>query len=141
MDEQQSLPNFSNKKRRADWLASLPLAHQHELEKTLSRTLQVLNQAVIPPHQRFISLETIAEPLANILESVKQQILSSHFPSSEKYKHHMRDICTLLQYFAEGYLKTIESLSAHGHDDKNGQGEKCTIFIIMSMSRQRFNRF
>ena len=127
-----SLPNFTNKKLRADWLASLPLAHHDELEKALTHTMTELNHSIIPPHQRYISLETISEPLSQLIQEVKKQIFNSNFPPSEKHQHYIDNFCVLMQQVSDGYLRTIESLAAHGYD-KNGTFFTVSIYRAIQL--------
>lgn len=134
MSDVTSLPNLLHKEQRARWLASLPLAHRAELEKILLQTIGALSTAIIPPHERFISVETLAEPLVSISEDIKRQLHCANFPASTKFLKRLENFKELLSHMAEAYIVTLNSLAAHGYDGRESTYFTLSIFRAIQLN-------
>ncbi len=129
-----SAAHFSNKKLRDTWLASLPLAHHEALERQLKTALDEINSSVIPPNQRFVCLETVSRPAAELVNSVKENPSNRTFPTQEKHYQRILNLQALLGKMIKGYFSTLESLSARGHDAQDSTLFSTTIFRAMQLS-------
>ena len=134
MKKESKISILTNKKQRATWLASLPLAHHDQLEQILCETINELTHAVIPPHQRFIALEDIAEPLSSLLVDFKQQQYTTTFPCSDKHLSKIDRFQSLLSKMSYSYIATLESLSARGYD-----GAESSFFTIATFRAMQLN--
>ncbi len=134
MNQTISAAHFSNKKLRDTWLASLPLAHYEALEEQLKIALSEINRSVIPPNQRFVCLETVSKPTAELIKFVKKNQSNLTFPTQEKHHQRILSLQMLLGEMIKGYFSTLESLSARGHDGQDSTLFAKTIFRAMQLS-------
>ena len=94
------------------WVAALPMANIGECARQIYTTLREMNRLIIPPQDRFKSLEALRAPLFVVTETLKKHYIRQNLPLSPKNQKIAELAIQLNAEMAIGYKSVIEDTLA-----------------------------
>lgn len=98
---------YTRPKQVEAWVANLPMANIGESARQIFTTLREMNRLVIPPQDRFKSLEALRAPLFVVTEALKKHYIRQNLPLSPKNQKVAELAIQLNAEMAMGYKAVI----------------------------------